>query len=71
MSTALIAYIQRHESEFFGTAPKQLAASLMGQVLGALMFQRAHDGFIVPEAKTIVKLFLDGARHREAERKGP
>jgi AcrR family transcriptional regulator len=71
MSTALIAFIERHRAEFSSMSPKQLAASLMGQVLGAILFQRSHDGFVLPEARTIVKLFLDGARHRETERQQP
>lgn len=69
MSTALIAFIERNQSEFSAITPKQLAAALMGQVLGAILFQRAHDGFALPEARTIVNLFLDGARRRESERK--
>lgn len=71
MSTALITFIERHRSEFSAIAPKQLAASLMGQVLGAILFQRSHDGFGALEARTIVTLFLDGARPRTSQRQKP
>jgi AcrR family transcriptional regulator len=71
MSTALITFIERHRCQFAGTTSKQIAAALMGQVLGAVLFQRAHDGFVVPQARSIVKLFLDGACHRKSERNKP
>jgi len=70
MSTALIAFFELHRSELSTTEPRQLAASLMGQVLGTIMFQRTHEGFGTPTAANIVKLFLEGARHQNVERKG-
>lgn len=62
MSTALVAFFERHAAEFRSLPPRQLAASLMGQVLGSLLFQRSHEGFQLPEAKTVVDSFLHGMK---------
>jgi AcrR family transcriptional regulator len=62
MSTALVAFLERHRAEFRAIPPRQLAASLMGHVLGALLFHRAHEGFPLPDAKTLVASFLYGAK---------
>lgn len=68
MSTALVAFFERNQNEFRTIAPRQLAASLMGQVLGAWMFSRSHDGFALPTAQTIVHLFLNGVSRQSFER---
>lgn len=62
MSTGLVAFFERHAAEFRPLPARQLAASLMGQVLGSLVFQRSHDGFQLPDAKTIVDSFLHGMK---------
>lgn len=71
MSTALIAFLERHQAELSAGEPKQLAAFLMGHVLGSILFQRTQDEFVTPDAGAMVKLFLDGARRRTTERKNP
>jgi AcrR family transcriptional regulator len=62
MSTGLVAFFERHSAEFRPLSPRQLAASLMGQVLGSLLFQKSHEGFQLPEAKMIVDSFLHGMK---------
>lgn len=72
LSTALIDFFKRRSPELRGGSPKRLAASLMGNVFGALLFQRARDGVDAPDARMIVALFLHGARRPEHEGgKGP
>ena len=68
VSTTLVAFFEKHQTEFSSTPPRQLAASLMGHVLGAFVFWRGHEGFVMPEGRTIVALFMDGARRRPIER---
>ncbi|HRI66989.1 MAG TPA: helix-turn-helix domain-containing protein [Polyangium sp.] len=68
LSTALVAFFEKHHHEFCSIAPRQLAASLMGQVLGAFVFWRGHEGFVMPDGKSIVALFLNGAHQRHPER---
>lgn len=70
LSTALVAYFERHKAAFTDMPAKQLAASLMGQVLGAFVFWRGHDEFVMPTGSTIVKLFFDGARRPNTDKKG-
>lgn len=69
LSTSLIAFLEKYRTEFDDHEPRHIAASLMGQVLGAVAFQRSHDGFVMADAKTLVHLFLHGARRRSKERK--
>lgn len=67
LTTALVELFGRpeHRARLRAVSPKRLVASLMGQVLGAVVFQRAHqDG--APDANAIVTMFLDGARSRTA-----
>jgi AcrR family transcriptional regulator len=47
--------------------PERLVAALMGQVLGALVFQRMSGDDEAPDARTIVTLFLRGALRTEHE----
>jgi len=70
MSTALVAFFERHSVELRPLPPRQIAASLMGQVLGSLLFQRSHDGFQLPSAKTLVDSFLHGMKSSAKESSG-
>lgn len=69
LSTSLIAFFAKYQAAFSTKEPRHLAASLMGQVLGAMVFWRGHDGFVLPDGKSIVTLFLEGALQRNIERK--
>lgn len=70
LSTSLIAFLEKHRAEFDGHEPRHIAASLMGQVLGAIAFQRSHDGFVIADGRTLVHLFLHGAKRRTTEKEG-
>lgn len=71
MSTALVAFFDRRRNEFRAIPAKQLAASLMGQVLGVWMFHRGDEGFTSPAAPAIVQLFLNGVSCQSIERSNP
>lgn len=71
MSTALVAFFDRNRNQFCTVPAKQLAASLMGQVLGVWMFHRSHEGFACPTAAAIVQLFLNGVSRQPIERSNP
>lgn len=66
LSTALVALLERpeHRGRIRSMSPQRLSASLMGQVLAAVLFQRMHDGGEPPDPRTIVSLFLHGAARR-------
>ncbi len=72
MSLALLGLFERRgeRERLRPVKPERLAAALMGQVVGALLFQRLHGE--APDAKAIVALFLRGAQRpvREEEEKG-
>lgn len=63
LSIAVIALLDRpeHRARLREVGPHRLMASLMGQVLGAVVVHRAHEGSPPPDAETIVTLFLHGA----------
>lgn len=72
LSTALVELLERpeHRARLRELSPQRLAAALMGQLLGALVFQRAHEWAEPPDARTIVTLFLRGARRPDREEEG-
>lgn len=67
MSLALLGLLERRGERLRPVKPERLAAALMGQVLGALVFQRLHGDGEAPDARTIVALFLRGAQRPERE----
>lgn len=71
MSTSLVAFFERNRNEFRPISARQLAASLMGQVFGAWMLHRSHEGIAFPDASTIVQLFLNGVSCQCIERSRP
>lgn len=70
LTTALVELFGRpdHRAQLRAVSPRRLVASLMGQVLGAVVFQRAHGDGEAPDARAIVTMFLDGARSTRREK---
>jgi AcrR family transcriptional regulator len=69
LTTAVVALFGRpeHRARLRDVGPRRLVAALMGQVLGALILHRAHEGGEAPDARTIVTLFLRGALRPDHE----